>query len=41
MPTGLKTLRNAPSHSGQTVRASSEKDCWTSNWWLQFRQRYS
>ena len=41
MPTGLNTFRNSPWHSGQTVSGSSENDCWTSNWWSQFLQRYS
>ena len=41
MPTGAKTLRSSPSHSGQTVSASSENDCWISNWWSQVLHRYS
>jgi hypothetical protein len=38
-PTAEKTLRSVPPHSGQTLRASSVKDCWTSNAWPQSAQR--
>jgi hypothetical protein len=40
MPTEEKTLRSLPEQFGQTVRASSEKDCTASNRWSQAVQAY-